>query len=99
MKEKLKSKAISLRKSGLSYSQILQQIPVAKSTLSLWLRPVGLSVRQRQRLTEIKLLAAKRGGEVRKRFRLEETIKIKEQARREISPISQKELFLLGTIL
>jgi len=45
-------KAIELRKKGLSYSEILKCVPVAKSTLSLWLRSVGLSKKQRQRLTD-----------------------------------------------
>lgn len=47
-----KKKAIELRKQGLSYREILEQIPVAKSSLSLWLRSVGLSKKQKQRLTE-----------------------------------------------
>ncbi|MDD3728951.1 MAG: hypothetical protein PHH50_01355 [Candidatus Pacebacteria bacterium] len=51
-KIKEKEKAIKLRKKGLSYNDILKEIPVAKSTLSLWLRDVGLSKRQRQKLTE-----------------------------------------------
>ena len=57
MKTLLKERAIKLRREGLSYSEILQKIPVAKSTLSLWLRSIGLSKKQVQRLTEKKLLA------------------------------------------
>lgn len=38
--------AIELRKRGLSYSEILMQVPVAKSTLSIWLHSVGLSKTQ-----------------------------------------------------
>jgi orotate phosphoribosyltransferase-like protein len=34
----LKNKAVSLRKQGKTYSEILKEIKVAKSTLSLWLR-------------------------------------------------------------
>lgn len=57
-KTALKTKAAALRKQGLSYSEILAQIPVAKSTLSLWLRDVGLAKRQarkdaRVRATEL----------------------------------------------
>jgi len=46
-KFKEKEKAIKLRKRGFSYSEILREIPVAKSTLSLWLRSVGLAKKQR----------------------------------------------------
>lgn len=47
-----KLKAIKLRREGLSYREILRYVPVAKSTLSLWLRDVGLAKRQTQRLTK-----------------------------------------------
>lgn len=54
-KPNLKKKAILLRKKGLSYKEILQQLPVAKSTLSCWLRNVPLSKRHQQRLDESNL--------------------------------------------
>lgn len=38
-----KTKAIALRKKGLSYNDILKQIPVAKSSLSLWLKDLPLT--------------------------------------------------------
>lgn len=42
-----KTKAIELRKKGMSYGQIQKQIKVAKSTLSLWCKDVSLSKEQR----------------------------------------------------
>jgi hypothetical protein len=42
-----KEKAIKLRKSGATYSEVLREVPVSKSTLSLWLRDVGLSKTQK----------------------------------------------------
>jgi len=57
-----KELAISLRQGGRSYSEILQKVSVAKSTLSLWLREVGLSKKQHQRLTQKRLKAAQRGA-------------------------------------
>lgn len=66
-----KRRAIELRTRGLSYNEVLQSVPVAKSTLSLWLRSVGLSTPQRQRLTGRKLAAARRGAEKVHRQRLE----------------------------
>lgn len=62
-KLKEKQDAIRLRKDGLSYNEILKQVLVSKSTLSLWLRDIGLAKRQKQRLTEKRLAAARRGWE------------------------------------
>ena len=98
-KENLKNKAIKLRKDGKSYSEILKHIPVAKSTLSLWLRSVNLSKRQKQSLTLKKLQAAWRGGEAKKRDRIERSKKIIEQAKMEIDKITKRDLLLLGTML
>lgn len=94
-----KDKAIQLRKCGFSYREILREIPVAKSSLSLWLHSVGLSKNQKQRLTEKKLASMKRGAEARRKKRLEETEKIYQTAHREIQIISQRELWLMGTML
>ncbi len=94
-----KEKAIKLRKSGLSYSEVLKEIPVAKSTLSLWLKEVGLNKGQKQRLTQKKLDAAYRGAMTRKNQRLVVTKEIIEKASKEIGKISKRELWLLGIML
>lgn len=94
-----KQKAIKLRKEGMSYSEILTVVPVAKSTLSIWLRSVGLSKPQQQRLTAKKLAAAQRGGALRKTARKELTSKIYKTAEKQIGRISKRELFLIGAVL
>ena len=99
MKIKFKEKAVLLRKQGLSYSEILKQIPVAKSTLSLWLREVGLSKKQSQKLTYNKLAASRKGGEARRKQRILLTQKIYNESINEISKISDRELWLLGIML
>ncbi len=98
-KTDLKNKAITLRKSGLSYSEILKQIPVAKSTLSLWLINVGLSKGQKQRLTEKKLESAHRGGERRRQNRLKQIEEINKSAKNEIKKLINNPLWLSGTML
>ena len=45
-----KENAIALRKKGLSYNQILKQVPVAKSSLSLWLKDLPLTPSEKQTL-------------------------------------------------
>ncbi len=103
MKTQLRKRAINLRGKGLSYSEILQKIPVAKSTLSLWLRSVGLSKKQIQRLTEKKLLAIQRGGQSRNKWRLATTKSIKKQAhleiKKKIKRIDARDLWLMGIML
>jgi hypothetical protein len=95
----LKEAAIELRRKGLTYSEILKEIPVAKSTLSDWLHSVGLSKYQKQRLTEKKLAAIKRGAEAKHIQRIVRTQKIIKDAQREIGMISKRELWLMGTML
>ena len=98
-KLKEKKKAIGLRKKGHSYSEILKEVPVAKSTLSLWLRSVGLAKEQKQRLTEKKLAAAWRGAQAKKEKRIRITKEIKKKAKKEIGKISKRELWMIGTAL
>lgn len=98
-KEKEKQAAIKLRKQGLSYTEILQKVSVSKSTLSVWLRDVGLAERQRQRFTEKRKLAQVKAREAWRSMRVTKEMAIVEAARKEIRAISQRELWLIGTVL
>lgn len=98
-KAKEKKEAIRLRKKGSTYAEILSVIPVAKSTLSLWLREVGLAKKQKQRITEIKIAAAKRGGEAKKKQRIDRYDQIVESVKNDVQYLSQRELFLIGVAL
>lgn len=91
----IKQEAINLRKKGFSYNEILKKIPVAKSTLSLWLRDVGLSKQQKQQLTEKKLAASLKGARIRHEQKVALTTKITNKAKQEIEKISKHELFLI----
>lgn len=101
MKNLLKEKAIKLRVDGLSYSEIRKQIKVSKSSLSLWLRSVGLTKRQKQRLTEKKWAAIKRGWEKWKNQRKEKTRIVNKEAIKQINVIKKtnEKLFLMGIML
>ena len=94
-----KEKAILLRQRGLSYSEILKQVPVAKSSLSLWLHSVGLSRHQKQRLTRKKLLAMKRGWDTIRSRRIALTQKIKNDAKANVPSLIKDPFWLLGTSL
>lgn len=98
-KADLKIKAIELRKKGCSYSEIRKEIPVAKATLSLWLKSVGLAKSQKQRLTQKKLDAALRGARKRKEQRLALTATIKQSAAQEIGILERQARWLVGAAL
>lgn len=95
----LKQKAVDLRKSGHTYTEILKVIPVAKSTLSEWLRSVGIAKAQFRTFTEKKRLASLRGGQARRNTRIETFNLITGLAEKEIENISDRELWLIGIAL
>lgn len=92
-------KAIELRRQGFSYSEILKKVPVAKSSLSLWLRSVGLSRQIKHVLTEKKRLSALRGSLARHNQRIVLTNKIFQETAKDIKNISKRELWLMGVML
>jgi len=104
MHKELKAKAIKLRiENNLSYSAILAQIPVAKSTISEWLRHFPLSEEQ---ILEIKKEGWKKGEISRERFR--ETMRKKREERMKkiynacfarISKIPKDAFFVAGLML
>ncbi len=98
-KTKEKQKAIALRKRGLSYNEILRKVPVAKSTLSLWLRDIGLAKQQKQRLTEKRRKAQTKAQQACRSKRIKITEEIKFLARKEVNGITKKDLWLIGIIL
>lgn len=101
MKNILKEKAIKLRIEGLSYSEIRKQVKVSKSSLSLWLRSVGLTKQQKQRLTIKKLESIRCGWEKVRQIRIEKTQKIYQESQRDIlkTRVDNKNLFLMGLML
>ena len=94
-----KEKAIKLRKKGLSYGEILKQVPVTKASLSLWLRDVKLSKKQQDRLTKKSLAGLSLGAKIKKENRILKTKKIKKKAIKEIGRIGKKQLWLIGVAL
>lgn len=98
-KEQEKNRAIQLRKSGFSYNEIRNEIKVAKSTLSLWLRSVGLAKRHQRRLSERQREAREKGIRLIHERRLEKTYHIKQEASGEIKSLSLRERWLIGVAL
>ncbi len=98
-KSDLKEKAIELRRKGFTYSEILKVVPVAKSTISLWLREVGLSVPQKQRITEKRIAARLRAVEVIVNNKIERIRYIKDNARLDVPKLVKDPFWLTGVIL
>lgn len=98
-KKELKQKAILLRKEGKTYSEIMKEIPVAKSTISLWLREVKLSVTQKQNISEKRIAAQRRGANAQRNKRIKKQESLINNARLEVGKISDRELWLIGIAL
>lgn len=99
MKVSEKEKAIALRKAGKTYSEILSEVSVAKSTLSEWFKSVQLATPQKQRITEKRIAGALRGAHMRRQTRLAEVSDLEEVGITEVATISDRELWLIGTAL
>ena len=97
---KLKREAIKLRKQGLSYNEIKKEMPVAKSTLSLWLKNVPLMPEQRKHLYTKRILNLVRGPQSQRERRIREITKIVNEAEKEVQlPLSYETYQLLGAAL
>ena len=98
-KSDLREKAIDLRRQGRTYSEILKEVDVAKSTLSLWFHEVELAKHQVQRITQKRIEGQKKGAQARRTKRVATQNEIWSKAKGDIGNISDRELLLIGTSL
>lgn len=98
-----KFKAQELRKKGLSYREILQTIPVSKSTISLWCRDIKLTNKQKLRLLNNKQFGQKKGSiiaaENKRNARIERTKNIRILAKKDVGKIMNRDKFIAGIAL
>lgn len=97
--KELKEKAIALRRSGMSYSQIKESIPVSKSTLSVWLEKYPLSP---QKLRELRDNSPKRIESFRNTMKKKRDARIAVHAARamkDLGKLTKRELFIAGFFL
>ena len=99
MKYKEKLKAIELRKSGLSYKEILANIVVSKSTLSIWLRRIKLTKEQKNRLLNKAERAMYEAAKRKVSARIERTKIIIKKGTEEVEVFKKNPLFLVGVAL
>jgi len=98
-KVELNRKAVMLRKKGVTYSAILEKVPVAKSTLALWFKEVHLSTPQQQRITKKRLEAGLRGGLAKRNQRIQKSLHIENLAVQEANELMKDPLWLAGVLL
>jgi transcriptional regulator with XRE-family HTH domain len=97
-KDDLRERAIAMRKDGLSYREIREELGVSKSTLSLWLRDVELTEEQHERLLAMKKLGSSRAGRTMQARRLAKQAATREAAAAQITAVAESELFVAGVV-
>ncbi|MEK7558254.1 MAG: hypothetical protein AAB507_00280 [Patescibacteria group bacterium] len=98
-KTKLRIEAVRLRKHGKTYSEILDIVPVAKSTLSVWLKNVGLAKAQKQRITKKKLEAQTKAADAKRQKRIERQNLVYETVKEDFGKMSLRDLWICGVML
>ena len=98
-REKLRIKALELRRKAFTYREIIKHLHIAKSTLSYWVN-TGLTKEEEE---EIKKITAKKGRKKIIRINKERSFRIKqiekrkqERYARQISVFDKEKLFWLG---
>jgi len=96
----LKQKAVMLRKKGLSYNEIRKKVPIAKSTLSYWLKNIKLKKEYRDRLYSKRIYFLSFGSQSQKERRIREINEIINTAKKEVNvPITKEVNQLFGAAL
>lgn len=101
MRSKTKERqfAEQLRLNGLSYGEIIQQIPVTKSTLSVWLSKIKLQPAQHQRIKLLFKTGQRAGADTRREERINKTSLLRNEASNDFSSLSLDPFFNFGLSL
>jgi len=99
-----KEAAILLRKKGKTYSEIQAKIgPLAKGTLSRWLKPIKLTASQKDRIqkkiNDRGALGRQKGGWTNHQKRILRINRIQEIAKEQFLALSKDTIFLSGLVL
>lgn len=101
MKSIEKKRAVELRRKGKSLNEISKLLKVAKSSVSVWVRNVILTEKEKRKLflNSWTREAIEKRRDARLKNENARRRKIIEEAETEIKKISDKELFIIGVIL
>ena len=98
-----KIRAQELRKQGLSYGEILQEVKVSKASLSLWLKDIKLTDRQKKRLLKMKSLGQHKGSIIaadnKRQARIARTKTIYKEAKNLVGRLNKRDRFITGIAL
>ncbi len=94
-----KDKAIKMRQSGMSYSQIKSEIGVSKSTLSLWLRDLPLSDKRLRELRDFNQVRIEKTRNKKLETRNNRLHKVKSLICDEIGTLSKRDILIGGFFL
>jgi len=94
-----RNKALELRKSGHSYSQIKEKINVSKSTLSYWLNDYPLPPERIRELRDWNQRRIERYRETVRRKREVRLSQVYKEQNSAILPLSNRDLFIAGLFL
>lgn len=98
-----KIKAQELRKQGLSYKEILQQVSVSKDTLSRWCKEIELTKAQEIRLLNNKKFGQRKGSliaaENKRKARIARTKSLIEKGKKDVSSLNKRDKFIAGIAL
>lgn len=94
-----REKALALRKSGMSYSQIKKILGLSKSTLSGWLRNYPLSKQRIRELRDCNEQRIERCRETKRKKRELRLMGIYKNEKRNLLPLNNRELFIAGLML
>lgn len=85
---KLKEKAISLRKRGFSFREISESLGVSKSTASLWLSGIKLSLKAKKRINKLSVSGRKKANRTNNNKKILENKEISERVEKYFKQIN-----------
>lgn len=97
-KDGLRQKAVAMRVDGCSYRQIGEEIGVAKSTLSNWLRDIPITEEQKQALFLRKVVNGERRAAAIKAQHRAIRERVISEAFAQVQELAESELFVAGVI-
>lgn len=98
-KTEQRKQASALRQKGLSYSEIQKSVAVSQASLSLWLKNIPLSEKQRERLSKLSLVGQQAGAQARHHIRLDRLEKLKIEVAKEFPKLVTDSFFVFGLAL
>ncbi len=94
-----REKALALRKEGMSYSQIMKELKVGKSTLSYWLKDYPLSSQRIKELRDFNAQRIEKCRETKKKKKTNRLNEVCDKQKKYLFPFADKEFYLAGLFL